>query len=145
MSTLNIRPTQVANQRRSQRILLSVPLRVSGKRVNGTLFVEHTKTLIVNAHGALLQLQEPVREGQKLSVRHVTTGEEIPCTVVDLSPGANGVAEVGVQFAQANPHFWRVSFPPVDWSARDPEAKRFAPGSTSAPPSPQPKDPIAKK
>ena len=96
MSTLNIR-TQLANQRRSQRILLSVPLRVSGKRVNGTVFVEHTKTLIVNAHGALLQLREPVREGQKLSVRHVTTGEEILCTVVDLSPGTNGVAEIGVQ------------------------------------------------
>src|SRR5258707_11238360 len=45
MSTPNTRPTLTANQRRSQRILLSVPLRVSGKRVNGTLFVEHTKTL----------------------------------------------------------------------------------------------------
>src|SRR5258707_7736004 len=119
MSTPNIRPTQVANQRRSQRILLSVPLRVSGKRVNGTLFVEHTKTLIVNAHGALLQLQEPVREGQKLSVRHVTTGEEIPCTVVDLSPGTNGVAEIGVQFAQANPHFWRVCVAQRDRIRRD--------------------------
>src|SRR4029077_12498865 len=86
MSTPNIRPTQAANQRRSQRILLSVPLRVAGKRANETSFVEHTKTLIVNAHGALLQLQEPVREGQKLSMRHVTTGEEILCTVVDLSP-----------------------------------------------------------
>src|SRR5260370_40199732 len=125
MSTLNIRPTQVADQRRSQRILLSVPLRVSGKRVNGTLFVEHTKTLIVNAHGPLLQLQEPVREGQKLSVRHVTTGEEIPCTVVDLSPSANGVAEIGVQFAQANPHFWRGYFSSVDCSARKPGAKQF--------------------
>src|SRR5258708_12120901 len=127
MSTPNIRPTQVANQRRSQRILLSVPLRVSGKRVNGTVFVEHTKTLIVNAHGALLQLQEPVREGQKLSVRHVTTGEEIPCTVVDLSPGANGVAEIGVQFAQANPHFCRGPFSPVAWSAPNPGAKPTPP------------------
>src|SRR5437879_2981864 len=68
MSTPNIRPTQTANQRRSQRILLSVPLRVSGKRANGTPFVEHTKTLIVSAHGALLQLKEPVQDGQALSI-----------------------------------------------------------------------------
>src|SRR6266702_334499 len=108
MSTSNIRPTQAANQRRSQRILLSVPLRVSGKRADGTPFVEHTKTLIVNTHGALLQLQEPVLDGQMLSVRNVITGEELPCRVVDLSPGANGVGEIGVEFAQPNSRFWRV-------------------------------------
>jgi hypothetical protein len=145
MSTPNIRSTQAANQRRSQRILLSVPLRVSGKRTNGTPFVEHAKTLIVNAHGALLQLQEPVWEGQMLSVRNVTTGEEIPCKVVDLSPVANGVSEIGVEFAQPNAHFWRVSFPPVDWSTRSPEAKRFASSPISAPAPAQPRDPQAKK
>jgi hypothetical protein len=133
MSTPNIRPMQAANQRRSQRILLSVPLRVSGKRANGTPFVEHTQTLIVNAHGALLQLQEPVRDGQLLGIRNVTTGEEMPCTVVDLSPGANGVAEIGVEFAEPSPRFWRVSFPPADWSARCLEAKRFAPSRNVAP------------
>ncbi len=142
MSTPNIRPTQTANQRRSQRILLSVPLRVSGKRTNGTPFVEHTKTLIVNAHGALLQLQEPVEEGQSLNVRNVTTGEEMPCMVVDLSPGANGVGEIGVQFAQPNPRFWRVSFPPADWSTRSPEAKRFASSPNAIPLA---RDPVVKK
>jgi hypothetical protein len=108
MSTPNIRPTQAANQRRSQRILLSVPLRVSGKRANGTPFVDHTKTQLVNAHGALLQLQEPMREGQMLNVRNVTTGEEVPCKVVDLSAGANEVVVIGVEFAETNPRFWRV-------------------------------------
>ena len=143
MSTPNIRPTQAANQRRSQRILLSVPLRVSGKRANGTQFLEHAKTLIVNAHGALLQLQEPVGEGQILNIRNVITGEEASCKVVDLNPGTSGVAEVGLEFAQPNPRFWRVSFPPADWSARSPEAKRFS-SSPSAAPLPA-KDPIAKK
>ncbi|HET7107463.1 MAG TPA: PilZ domain-containing protein [Candidatus Acidoferrum sp.] len=143
MSTPNIRPTQTASQRRSQRILLSVPLRVSGKRANGTAFVEHTKTLIVSAHGALLQLQEAVQNGQPLMIRNVTTGEEMPCKVVDLNPGANGVAEVGVEFSQPNPRFWRVSFPPADWSARSPEAKRFAASPIVSPP--KAKDPVVKK
>ena len=143
MSTLNIRPTQVVNQRRSQRVLLSVPLRISGKGMNGAPFVEHTKTLIVNAQGALLQLREPLQEGQTLSVRNVATGEEVLCKVVDLNPSANGVSELGVEFARPNPHFWRVSFPPADWSTRSPEAKRFA-SSPSVPP-PSAKDPIVKK
>jgi hypothetical protein len=145
MSTPNIRPTQAANQRRSQRILLAVPVRVSGKRADETPFVEHTKTLVVNAHGALLQLEELVREGQVLSMRNVTTGEETPCKVVDLNRDTNGVAEVGVEFAQPNPRFWRVSFLPADWSTRSPEAKRFASSPSAAPLPPQPKDPVAKK
>ena len=143
MSTPNIRPTLTANQRRSQRILLSVPLLVSGKRVNGTVFVEHTKTLIVSAHGALLQLQETVLQGQPLTLRNVVTGEETVCKVVDLNPGASGLAEIGVEFAQANPRFWRVSFPPADWSPRSPEAKRFASSPVAAPPAA--KEPAAKK
>jgi hypothetical protein len=145
MSTPNIRPTQAANQRRSQRILLAVPVRVSGKRANGAPFVEHAMTLIVNAHGALLQLEEPVREGQALSVRNVITGEETPCKVVDLSPGTEGAGEIGVEFIEPNPRFWRVSFPPADWSTRSPEAKRFVSSPSAAPLPPQPKDSVAKK
>ena len=133
------RPTQ----RRNQRILLSVPLRVSGKRLNGTAFVEHTKTLTVSAHGALLQLQEPVLHGQSLNLRNVVTGEEAACKVVDLNPGASGLAEIGLEFAQPNPRFWRVLFPPLDWSGRSPEAKRFASSPSAAPPAA--KDPAGKK
>ena len=143
MSTTNSRPPLAANQRRSQRILLSVPLRVSGKRVNGTAFVEHTKTLIVSAHGALLQLQEPVLQDQSLNLRNVATGEEVLCKVVDLNPGATGLAEIGVEFEQANPRFWRVSFPPADWSTHKPEAKRVA--SNPNAPKPPVKAPAAKK
>jgi len=143
MSTPNIRPALTANQRRSQRILLSVPLRISGKRVNGTAFVEHTKTLIVSAHGALLHLEEPVLQDQSLNLRNVVTGEEVVCKVVDLNPGASGLAEIGVEFAEANPRFWRVSFPPTDWSARNPEAKGVASRPSAAPP--VVKAPAAKK
>lgn len=143
MGTFNMRPGQIANQRRSQRILLSVPVRVSGNRTNGTAFVEHTKTLIVNAHGALLLLQEPVREGQTLNVRNIATGEEVACRVADMSPGPNGVAEIGVEFAAPNARFWRVSFPPADWNARIPEAKRSTSKPAAAPTAE--KDPVGKK
>ncbi len=143
MNTPNLRPSALANQRRSQRILLAVPLRVSGKRVNGAAFVEHVNTLIVNAHGALIPLSAAVREGQPLNLRNMTTGEEVHCTVVDLNPGANGVPEVGVEFVEPNPRFWRVSFPPVDWSTRSPEAKRFS--SSPTPAQVPPKLPTAKR
>jgi len=36
--------------------------------------------------------------------------------------------EIGLEFAKPFPHFWRVAFPPADWSPRSPEAKRFDSG-----------------
>lgn len=132
VNTPNIRPNPFVNQRRSQRILLSVPLCISGKRANGQPFTEYANTLIVNAHGALVPMKEPVREGQSLKVKNVTTGEEIDCTVMDVNPGANDVPEIGLEFGEANPRFWRVSFPPADWSPRTSEAKRFAAGTKPA-------------
>jgi hypothetical protein len=63
--------------------------------------------------------------GQLSSICNIVTNDELVCTVMDINPGQIGVPEVGVEFAQPNPRFWRVSFPPVDWSPRSPEAKRF--------------------
>jgi len=123
--TSNARPGSMAHQRRSQRILLSVPVIVSGKHHNGASFGEATQTLVVNAHGALLLLREPVVVGQLLNITNVATGEALACHVKDTNPGQDEVPEIGIEFAQPSARFWRVSFPPEGWSTHSPEAKRF--------------------
>lgn len=125
MTTSVTRAGTTPSQRRSQRIFLCVGIIVLGKKANGATFSERTKTEVVSAHGALIVLQEPVCAGQELIVRNIPTNEEIVCTVVDCNPGQTGVAEVGIQFKHSSPRFWRVAFPPSDWSTRSPEAKRF--------------------
>jgi hypothetical protein len=134
LSTPNIRPQPHAQQRRSQRILLSVSILVSGERANGSLFSEHTKTQVVNAHGALIQLREPVLGGQKMRIKNLATNEEVGCVVVDVNPGSTEIPGIGVAFCKPSPSFWRVSFPPEDWSPRSPEAKRVT--SITAPAKP---------
>lgn len=138
MVTSNARPGSMALQRRSQRIILSVRVVVSGKRANGVAFSERTTTQVVNTHGALILLHEPVVVGQLLSVTHVGTGEELVCTVVDINPGQLEAPEIGVEFVHPNARFWRVSFPPEDWSPRSPYAKRLGdrsiPVATPPPP-----------
>ena len=124
MSATNLPPTPIEKQRRSQRIFLSVPLHVSGKQKNGKTFVERTTTLIVSAHGAFIHLQEPVLENQLLSVKHDTTEEETACRVVSVNSGANGLTRIAVEFIQPQPRFWRIAFPPADWSTKSSEAKR---------------------
>jgi hypothetical protein len=126
LSTPNLRPNPYGNQRRSQRILFMAPILISGVRSNKAPFSERTTTVIVNAHGALIQLREPVLVGQALRVKNLATGEELSCTVADIIQGNSPIPEIGLEFSQACPNFWRVSFPPADWSPRTPEAKRAA-------------------
>jgi len=105
-------------------MLLAVPVVISGRRSNDAPFSERTVTQIVNAHGALIQLREPVLIGQKIKMNNASTNEEVKCSVVDISKG-NSIPEVGVSFVDSAPRFWRVSFPPADWTPRSPEAKRY--------------------
>jgi len=126
------RPPHV-NQRRSQRILLSVSIVISGERAHGTAFSERTSTVIVNAHGALIRLREPVLVGQLLRVKNLLTNEEKPCKVADVNAGYAPIPEIGIAFSESCPHFWRVSFPPEDWSPHNAEAKRVQPKNESDP------------
>jgi hypothetical protein len=134
VSTTHLRPSVYVNQRRSQRILLTVPIVISGISSSNAVFTERTSTLIVSAHGALIQLREHVAIGQKLRIKNSVTNEEMNCTVMDVTPGNTAIPEVGVEFSTPSPHFWRVSFPPADWTPKSPEARRQpAPGSANVP------------
>jgi hypothetical protein len=133
------RPNSFVNQRRSQRVLLAVPMEVSGKRADKTSFAEATRTIIVNSHGALMQLKEPVKSGQILTLKNDATGEQINVTAVDVFSGQEGVPEVAIEFCEPCPRFWRVTFPPADWSARSPEAKKYEEAGKAI------KEPLVKK
>jgi hypothetical protein len=132
VGTPNIRHISLAQQRRSQRVLLSVPLLVSGVHENRTTFSERATTSVVNAHGALPRLRERVEMEQVLRLKNIATGEELDCKVADVSRGQDERVEVGVEFLEPSSRFWRISFPPVDWSQRSPEAKRFVGRSPEA-------------
>jgi hypothetical protein len=104
--------------------MLSVKILVGGDRLNGKKFSEEAGTSVVNAHGALISLSEQVRIGQLLTIRNVKSNQELQAEVVDVGADIEGKVEVGIEFLEAAPRFWRVAFPPEDWSPRSPEAKR---------------------
>jgi hypothetical protein len=110
-------------RRRSQRILMQVPIRVRGKDAQGKDFEEYTETLAINAHGALVLLNARVTSGSIVQLRHNKTEEEQECHVAFLGPVRSGRAEIGVEFSAPRPTFWRVAFPPEDWSPKSPEAR----------------------
>jgi hypothetical protein len=133
-----------ASTRRSQRLLLTVNVVVSGKQAAGAPFAEETVTQVVNAHGALVLLKQTVLSGDCLKLRNLRTGEEIGCKVVDVGELQGHKSAVGIEFDQPSPRFWRISFPPEDWTPRSAEAKR-APVSPPLQPQTRGIQPLAKK
>ena len=125
MSTTPIRLQKYTNQRRSQRVMLSMKILVGGERLNGQRFSEETFTAVVNAHGALILLAERVRSGQLLTIRNFKSGEALQGKVVDVGAVQDSKSEVGIEFLEPSPRFWRIAFPPEDWTPRSPEARRI--------------------
>jgi hypothetical protein len=119
-------PMHAGVRRRSQRVLMQVGIRISGKDSQGNDFEEFTETLAINAHGALVLLAARVTSGSAVHVRHNKTEEEQECHVVFLGPVRGGKAEIGLEFTAPRPTFWRVAFPPEDWTARSPEARAIS-------------------
>ena len=72
---------------------------------------------------------------KKSAWKNLSTNEELTYTVMDMNTGTSGVPEVGVAFAEPNPHFWRVSFAPADGTPRSPEARHYAAESAAPAPS----------
>ncbi len=104
------------DNRRSQRILLKIPILVRAQFEDGLPITEDTTTLEVNAHGALIALAMKVRSGQKLTLKNWATANEQECRVVHVREVHTGKSEVGITFPFAMPKFWNVQFPPPDWT-----------------------------
>jgi hypothetical protein len=102
---------------------MQVAVRIRGKDAQGQAFEEETATLAINAHGALILLQNRVTSGSKVQMKHNRTEEEQECHVAFLGPVRSGKAELGLEFSAPCPTFWRVAFPPEDWSPKHPEAR----------------------
>jgi hypothetical protein len=97
-------PSKFKEHRRSYRVLLRVPIAVMGETTQHTPFSEAV-TLVVNAHGALLELATRVAPGQTLSIANLSPGEEVACRVVHSGTLKEGKTEVAVEFAAPSPLF----------------------------------------
>ena len=115
-----------ANRRRSQRVLMTVPVRVSGQTGVGLPFQEETHTRAISAHGALILVSAQVYRGQRLTLSNVQTKGALECVVAHINRHQSDHPQVGVEFMLPNPMFWHVAFPPKDWTPRHPDAKSHA-------------------
>ena len=121
-----------ANRRRSQRVLMTIPVRVSGQNVLGSPFEEETHTRAISAHGALILVSTQVYRGQRLTLSNVQAKAALECVVAHIDRHQSDHPQVGVEFMLPNPMFWHVAFPPKDWTPRHPDAKSHLKTSESS-------------
>src|SRR5882757_9686916 len=121
-----------ANRRRSQRVLMTIPVRVSGQTGHGSPFEVETHTRAISAHGALVLVSNQVYRGQRLTLSNLQTRAALECVVVHIDRHQSNHPQVGVEFTLPNPVFWHVAFPPKDWTPRHPHAKSHLKTSESS-------------
>jgi hypothetical protein len=102
---------------------MQVHVRIRGTDSLSKSFEEQAVTLAINAHGALVAMKHRLTSGSKVQLRHNMTDEEQECHVVHLGQVRDGKSEVGLEFSEPRPGFWRVAFPPEDWTSKSPEAR----------------------
>jgi hypothetical protein len=64
-----------------------------------------------------------VTSGSQVQMQNKRTQEEQECHVAFLGPVRAGRSEIGLEFSAPRSTFWRVAFPPEDWSPRNSEAR----------------------
>jgi len=113
---------QITKERRSSRVFTRIPVHARGKNVEGRKFHAKSQTIVINAHGGLLYLNEPLEIGCELVLINPATEEEQECRIVYLGDTTDKGTRIGVEFLCPSPHFWGVEFAQQDWHSAAPPA-----------------------
>jgi len=101
--------------RRSTRVFMRVRVVAAGKNSDKRRFRETCETIVINAHGGLLYLNQPLGMDAVIVLTNPFTQEEQECRIVFLGDANDKGQRVGLEFLTPAPHFWGVDFVPTDW------------------------------
>ncbi len=105
------------NLRRSERVVLRVPVELSALLPHGERINIQAQTLVVNAHGGLLDVGIEMARGQRFRLSNLKTEIVASGRVLRVEESAQARFSVAFEFESPAPHFWPISFPPTDWSS----------------------------
>ena len=108
-------PSEQNNRRRSERVMLQMPIQVMAETPEHEQVREQTHTLVVNAHGGLMKLKAELHIGQPMLLMNPQTGACESCRVVRVDQPSPDYFAVAFEFDRPAPKFWPVVFPPADW------------------------------
>ena len=103
------RPPTAEERRRSQRVLVRMPVLI---HVAGKPAPLQGNTHTVSAGGAMVILKEGIPEGTKVTVENPATKSKVEAKVVRPPQMNQEGSLVPVEFVTPSPTFWNIFFPP---------------------------------
>jgi hypothetical protein len=102
-----------APKRRSSRIALNAPIRLSGQDREKYTFTMPARATNLNRHGAAIQLNRELLVGSTVLVQNSRRTQASARVVAQVSATAQGVYIYGVEFLEDDgvSDFWGISFP----------------------------------
>jgi len=105
------------NRRRSERVALRVPLQLSAKTPEGKRINIDAQSLVVNAHGGLLDVGMELLRGQPIILNNPRTDKAATGKILRVEKTEEGRFFVAFEFEFPAPSFWPIVFPPSDWTS----------------------------
>lgn len=99
-------------KRRSDRVLLTLPLRAQGVDAEGRPFECQARTVNVNRHGGQVKIPIPLKSGQEVRVVNLASAREADFRVIrSLSPTVQTGGDYGVECLEDTASLWQIQFP----------------------------------
>ena len=100
-------------QRRSPRVMFSIPVSIRGVDEKGELFETTGRTVTLNRHGARIQVARSLKPVQTVCITNEANGEETEFRVIGpISPPLDKGGEWGVECLHMDKNIWDIDFPP---------------------------------
>jgi hypothetical protein len=108
--------------RRSSRVLVSLPLAVSGQKSDGSHISGAAETILVNRHGARIRSTVPLETKMEVRVAMLAPYKWRVGQVVWADARES---EYGIELSRPE-NFWGIYFPPEDWELAVPAVTVFS-------------------
>jgi len=99
-------------RRRSERVALRIPLKLSARLPNGHRVCIEVRTSVVNAHGGLLDVGLELEPGQRVMLNNNQSPELVTATILRVEKFEDARFLMAFEFEFPVRDFWPVSFPP---------------------------------
>lgn len=97
--------------RHSEKIVVRIPIRVSGAGEHGREWFDDAYTEDISRHGATIVVNRQLAVGQNISVQRVEAKKEAEARVVDRKAGKSNGYHFGIAFTENTPDVWDIEFP----------------------------------
>ena len=109
-------PSDSSNRRRSHRVVLRVSLLIRAETKDGKSLQGRGSTVVVNAHGGLLETSLAVLANDEITLMLPQTAVEARCRVIRTERSPSGNNTIAIEFREPTAVFWPITFPPDDWA-----------------------------